>query len=894
MFNGKVITSFLLLTACLRADVTQVSPFQSDALQELEQLKVEINYFTHEAPGQERLRRETLRASALTLPNTPPCLLVSRRLSELIQALRYLPGGPRLRNEDRELKELTQKITPTLSVSEEKELFLSFAALRRRIAFQNPLLNFDSLLFLKHHRPARGDGHMVDQFFGFNQQGGDGLFVLEKAFSEQPTIRDLTTSAIVKNGRLKGQSLKQGAFLSPDLDFDGKTILFAWTEAQHELAADADWSKQPWMKQEAEVMRHPFYYWSPERTFHIFKMSADGSELTQLTDGPWNDYDPCFLPNGRIVFVSERLGSNARCGGRWSATAVLHCMMPDGADIVPLSYHETNEWQPSVNNDGMLAYTRWDYIDRGSSGIHHLWTCQPDGRDPRSRHGNYPDWPWSRPYLEMHIRAIPDSRKYVATSTLHHGYQFGSLVLIDPTVRDDRAMLQVKRLTPEVPLPESEINPGIPRNIVDIGVLRNYPKTHLPDQCYSTPWPLSEDFYLAAYARKGHNHGIYLVDSFGNKVLLYADAQIPCMDPIPLIPRKRPPIIPVKTQQMAADRSKTPPSPYAEVSVMNVYQSESPWPTGTKITSLRIIAVFPKDTPHLGIPSIGASQLIARGVLGTVPVEEDGSAYFLLPTGIEVYFQALDREGRAVQNMMSGTYTHPGENLSCTGCHESKHELPQSPDRLPLALQRKPSRIAPEPTGSFPLTFPRLVQPVLNAKCVRCHEKEKTAPSLSAERFPVDPAYTANAEGNYAMAALRGQCRPMNGWSQAFISLHDKVWRKEGFDYQENRFLRDHQYSIPGEVGALASPLYHMLRKGHHQVELSPEEWRRLIVWMDGNSPFFGAYHELEKQGAGEWVLPRLGIPSDWKERRDQEIKEGQTSASLPSFTGLFNRTVVE
>lgn len=838
-----------------------------DAQQEFRALQAEIKYFSTEAPGWERLRRETLRQSALTLHASEPCSLVVGRIRNLIQALEAMPGGPNLKTEHNELRTLVQNVRPAdLPLPQQQALFAKLCDLRRRIAFKNPLLNFDRIIFLKRHHQARGDGHMVDQFLGFNAREGGGVYVLSKAFSDQPAITNLLDQAVVGNGRLKGQKLDKGAFLSLELDFDARTIVFAWTQAQHQLSADADWSRQPWTKAEADLTHHPHYYWSPERTYHVFKAAADGSGLTQLTDGPSNDYDPCFLPSGRIVFISERCGGVARCGGRWSPSAVLHCMMGDGSDIVPISFHETNEWQPSIDHNGMLVYTRWDYVDRGSAGIHHLWTCYPDGRDPRAPHGNYPDWPWGRPYIEMHIRAVPNSRKYVATAAAHHGYELGSLVLIDPQVKDDRAMSQVKRITPEAPLAEAEINPAIPRNIPDIGQFR-IKGTRMPDHCYATPWPLSEDFYLCAYDRSGWQHGLYLVDSFGNKVLIYRDPQIRCIDPIPLAPRRRPPVLPAGTRQMGADRTG-PAEPTATVSVMNVYQSEMPWPAGTKIKALRVINIFPKDSTCIDRPNIGGSQALARGVLGTVPVEEDGSASFQMPAGVEVYFQALDERGCAVQTMMSGAFAHAGEHLACQGCHESKLESLPRPQNPPLALRRPPSKLQPEPAGSFPITFPRLVQPVLNARCLPCHSKEPKAPDLSPELFGEDPKCRLDSPSvDYIWLAISGVRTGMHGWSKAYASLFHHVWHKESFDYQENRFLRDHQYSIPGQVGARASRLLQMLDKEHHDVKLSPQEWRRLIVWMDCNSVFYGAYRECDKQARGELVLPRLGLPADWKER---------------------------
>jgi hypothetical protein len=84
-------------------------------------------------------------------------------------------------------------------------------------------------------------------------------------------------------------------------------------------------------------------------------------------------------------------------------------------------------------------------------------------------------------------------------------------------------------------------------------------------------------------------------------------------------------------------------------------------------------------------------------------VEADGSAHFNAPTGKLLYFQAIDEEGLAVQSMRSGTYLHPGERLTCQGCHEARHLAPSSPTQPPLALLRPPSEIRPEEAdGALP------------------------------------------------------------------------------------------------------------------------------------------------------------------------------------------------
>jgi hypothetical protein len=677
--------------------------------------------------------------------------------------------------------------------------------LARQIAFSNPRLDFDKLLFVKRHDP---DGlhlsrHMVHQFYGYTALPGGGLYVLSDPFSDDPQLTDLLADSRVQNGRLAGRRLEPGAFLRPEVCFDGRTILFAYTEALGEKPE-----------------------WSPQSCFHIFRVNADGTGLVQLTDGPWNDFDPCFLPDGRIAFISERRGGYLRCGWsapRWpSPTYTLHAMEPDGSDVIALSYHETHEWNPSVNHDGMLVYTRWDYVDRDTDIAHHQWICYPDGRDPRAYHGNYPrERRRDRPWMEMQIRAIPGSHRYVAVAAAHHGQEFGSLVLIDLRIEDDGAMSQLTRLTPEVPFPESEARaPNIPSAMV-----------------YGTPWPLSEDDYLVVYDPDARNRGIYWIDRDGNRELIYRDPEISCYAPMPLRSRPMPPVIPRQTVQAARDVAAAGGAvPPATIAVVNVYDSHFPWPEDTRIHALRIIHVLPKTTSPVNQPRIGAAaQTNARAVLGTVPVESDGSAYFQAPVGKSIYFQALDADGRAIQSMRSSTYVHPGEQLVCQGCHERKHSPPPTSGlTTPLALQRAPSPITPEPDGSNPFSYVRLVQPVLDRNCVDCHRQEQ-ALDLSGtiegpHGFSRSYSNLASEYGFYFDSALGSLHHPTRGGSR----------------------------TEAGRFGARAAKLMEFLDQEHYGVQLSAEERRRIIVWLDANSEFYGAYEDTEAQSRGEIVHPSL------------------------------------
>ena len=795
-------------------------PPANQAATEYNLLAAEIGRYKPQDAHQERLAREALRPDALIQPSDrDPLDVVLRRTKALLDHLRTPAGAPDLAKEAGELETLGKRVAAQVPGSPERRaLFGEACELRRRIAFANPLLDFDKILFIKRHLALYN--HMCDQYYGMAQRPGGGLYVLAGAFGPDPRVRDMLAGSVVQNGRLKGQKLSGGplrmwnlsfdgegnlngeestggSFLAPDLSYDGKTIAFAYVgctgDRQHRRHTDPARG-----------------HWAEGRCYHVFTVGVDGSGLTQLTDGTWNDFDPCWLPNGRIVFISERRGGYLRCG-RTCPTYTLYDMAADGSDILCLSPHETNEWNPSVTHDGRIIYTRWDYVDRHGCVTHLPWITTPDGRDARAVHGNFA-LREVRPDMELDIRAIPGSHRFVATAAPHHGQAFGSLVLIDPRITDDDAMAPVKRLTPEVGFPESQGG----------------------SQVYGTPWPLSEDFFLCVYDSDAKHYGLYLVDSFGNKELLYRDPEISCLSPMPLRPRPMPPIFPDASQRLAQDKP-----PDATLAVINIYDSLKPWPDATRIKALRIYQVIPMSVPSgsppheigLRLPGLEGSDsvILTRHVLGTVPVEEDGSAHFTVPAMRELFFQALDERGLAVQSMRSATYLQPGERLVCQGCHEPKTSSPKA-GSVPLALRREPSSLRPDVDGSNPFSYSRLVQPVLDKYCVNCHEKNPDkAPRLDAQ------VMTKGAQK----------------WYASYFSLAPK------FGFWE---YGDRLRTTPGRFGARASKLYSMLQKGHNDLRLPAEDLHRLTLWLDSCSIFYGVYEKEggEAQLRGEIVKPTL------------------------------------
>ena len=392
--------------------------------------------------------------------------------------------------------------------------------------------------------------------------------------------------------------------------------------------------------------------------------------------------------------------------------------------------------------------------------------------------------------------------------------------MIDPTVPDDDAMGPVRRLTPEI----------------------GFPETQGGTESYGSPWPLSEDYYLCAFEPPTGTPGVYalyLVDSFGNRELVYRDPAIASHNPIPVQARPRPPIVPEVAERVPTSEPAT-----GTIAIANVYESQLTWPEGTTIKALRIYQALPMSVPSgepphetgIRIPQSLDSVNIARAILGTVPVEADGSAHFTVPARIELFFQALDENGLAVTSMRSATQLQPGENLSCQGCHEPRRQAPLMPLQTPLALRRAPSPLAPDVDGTNPFSYPRLVQPVLDRNCVACHEQSpEQAPRLDAAPVPYG----------------RGH------FFASYLSLMPKFgfYDYGGRDFADGKWYR----TTPGEFGARASKLYTMLEAGHHDVELSAKDRHCLTVWLDSCSLFYGVY---EKEGGQAQLRGEIPQPT--------------------------------
>jgi len=677
------------------------------------------------------------------------------------------------------------------SAKNAKRDYLEARWVLRTIALKNPLLDFDTILFVK-RVPGRFS-HMSDQYYGWWSRPGGGVYLLRDFRSDAPTLTCLS-----------GAFAEPGSFLRPSLSFDGRKVLFAWCKHYPKLAKCNDKLNKDNVPEDA------FY--------HVFEMNVDGSGLRQLTSGKYDDFDARYLPNGRIVFLSTRRGqaiqcgpdtaretqthpalpdSYVRCGGgpeRPVAVYTLHTMDADGGDLCAISPFEMFEWTPSVANDGTILYSRWDYIDRSNMPYMGLWSIHPDGTHARIVYKNFT----LAPHCTFEPQSIPGSNKIVFTGSAHHAQTMGGLVLLDPAAGTE-GEAAIRRLTPEIVFPEIE---------------------GWPDNYYASPWPLSERFYLVSWSheesvsqgslRTPNGMGLYLFDADGFRELLHRDPAIGCESPLPVRSRAVPPSLVDVPRWDAAKEGR--------FVLADVYRGLRDTQRGA-IKSLRIVAVPPKTHPTMNYPVLGImADDPGKCVLGTVPVEEDGSAYFRVPASVIVFFQALDERGMAIQSMRSATYVHPGQTLSCIGCHENRHQAPDA--KRIAAMRREPSRIAPGPEGSWPLRFDRLVQPVLDQSCVKCHNP-KGADAVAAKfDLTADKAYDTLV--NYGEPSLLQSVKAS--------------------------YARGN--SIEGDCGARISPVLRKLFEpsGHHGVALDSDSFNRIVTWLDTYGQRVGSFSEEQER----------------------------------------------
>jgi mono/diheme cytochrome c family protein len=677
-----------------------------------------------------------------------------------------------------ELKTLPADAAP----QRQRELYLKTRWVMRRLAFSNPLLGFRELVFCKRFTQETYPDVCLNHMPWVSRPGGDLCVVTLAGPEGEPRVRALLSGALGP-GHVHGM----------DLWWDATRVVFGYAKSK---------SNEP-VKDFPGRLGHQ-HRLDNEPT-HLFEIGIDGKNLRQLTDHRlWSDLDPTYLPNGAIGLVSERCGASLQCNemDKDETSCNLYAMQSDGSCIRRLSVSKDGDYLPHCLDDGTIGYTRWEYEQRGWANIQSLWTVRPDGTGADAWFKQHLNNPWA---LED-FRSIPgtNNNKLVAIAAGHHTLAAGPVVIITPSdgMNDPRA---IRIVTPGVHPPEG----GMSGSPVDEGGVTDR------GGFYMTPWPLSQKYFLASYSyspaqTERAGYGLYLIDVFGAKELLYRDPGISCFVPIPLRPRPRPPLL--------ADT--TDPSKNFAVCSLTAAAFGMPGVEPRRARYLRILqgVQWPYDRKYGGQryepDAKGAENWNPTRVIGTVPLAADGSAHFKVPVDQAVYFQLLDENQMELRRMRSFISFQPGERRACVGCHETKAMAP--PDSpFPTAMLRDPVDPLPPPWGASAMSFLRDVQPIFDRHCTGCHNGMKPAGGLD-----FSGGLTSTPGGRTRNLAYDT------------IFSRNLVARSNVND--------DARITMPLAFGSHRSKLVEVLQSGvcSKRVKLSREEWLRLVTWIDLNGPY--------------------------------------------------------
>ena len=632
-------------------------------------------------------------------------------------------------------------------------------ALARKALLANPLLDFDTLLVIKRSEKQLGLPQNWESNSTLPMSGFDNELDLLSP------IADGTMTTLYRPAK--------DVFLGDvDLHFDADRLLFSMP------GDNGRWQLHEMTLADKAVRQLPL-----------------------ITEPDVDNYDACYLPDGNILFTSTAPFTGVPCVTGSSHVSNIYRYDRATGAIRQLSFGQDHDWCPTVLNNGRILYLRWEYSDLPHFVSRILFHMNPDGTSQMEYYGSNSYWPNAMFYA----RPIPNQpTMFCAIVGGHHDVpRMGELVLFDPA----RGRTEADGVIQRIPGRGRKVEPVIHDGLVGA----SWPK-------FLHPWPLSDKYFIvSAKPAPDSRWGVYLVDVFDNMTLLKELDGYALLEPVPLRAVPKPPVIPDKVDLTRDD---------ATVYMSDVYTGPGlkDVPRGT-VKQLRLF------TYHFAYHGVGG-QINRVGldgpwdikrIVGTVPVEPDGSVYFRVPANTPLSMQPLDEKGQALQLMRSWMTAMPGEMLSCAGCHEKQNTPP--PAKASIAARRAPSEITPWYGPERGFSFRREVQPVLDRHCAGCHDGTK--PALPDFRDLPDVHTTANDAGYN------------NGthFPPSYLALRRYV---HGPTMESDIHLLS-----PMDFHASTMELTQRLRVGHHGVALEPEAWDRLITWIDLNTPAHGTWHEI-------------------------------------------------
>lgn len=645
----------------------------------------------------------------------------------------------------------------------------------RRVAKMKPhLSNVKKILYAKHHNQGGGIVGFLSELRsdrGSSWSAGSGLYIvtMDSYYPKPETLLEDAT----------------GVIKDPCASYDGKKIVFAWWKSSFGNSGAK-----------------------------IFEIDVETKQTRQITKDPLDlkvgDYEPCYMPTGDIMFSSTRLFSMVNCA--YNTVGNMYICNKNGEWLRKIGFDQEATFTPVMMSTGDVLYSRWEYNDRTRISASGIFTMNPDGTRQNELWGNQSDFP----LMKYHTREIPNSDgKLMGIAGDHLAPYQGEIVVIDPQIsRNNYKGNENGSIKLIAPVRKAPVDPSTAMSGNSGGKIK---------YLFQFPWPFDTANCLVSWREKEADKifKIYFFNQDASRELLAWDSKMSVSQPVVMDARKMPPL-----RALQADYTKET-GIFSMVDV-NFGMGSKGVPAG-KITKLRVIALDYRTnySNSQGVDGFAVNPIgraftswLVKTLVGEIPVAKDGSACFIAPANTPLFFQTVDADGRMVNTMRSWTTLMPGERFDCVGCHEDKNESP--PPKVPIAVTPLPLE---KPLGieGQAMSFPKIIQPILDRHCTSCHNASHKSLDLRA-----NPKFVSAAKKTF---------------NSSYSNLTKTQRKYVDWITQEEKAAPRTKFPVPGSG---TSPLAEMLIKGHKtdKNKITPEELEILFCWMDMMVPHGGTYYE--------------------------------------------------
>lgn len=528
--------------------------------------------------------------------------------------------------------------------------------------------------------------------------------------------------------------------LSPS--FDGRRLLFSLRAPE---IPDADDDDQP--------------------RWNIWEYDADTDTVRRIITSDLiaeeaQDLMPRYLPDGRILFVSDRQRQSrarlldegkpqfsAQEESRQVNGLTLHVMNSDGSDIRQISFNPSHDLFPLVMDDGRVLLVRWD--NNGAVNEFNLYAMNPDGSAVDILYGADSHQQDDPAPLYTNPGLLEDGRLLVMKRPVQ-----SMSWSAQPLIIDFRDFINIEEpLVPGAALQAEQVISDLPFTEDDAVAVsgRFAALTPLADGTgrFLSVWapcrlrhPVTEQLLACTDENQGITdiveaepaYGLWIFDPASNRQLPVVSPRDGVMvtEAVVMAARTRPAAladgVPGIDRDLAlAERGagvlnirsvydfagEFDPLVTLPAGVTTLAQFADPSLVTAEQRSVRFLRIAKavllpdRDVVMLNGADIGRQPALGmRELVGYVPVAPDGSVRVEVPANVALDIQLVDITGRRIGAQHGAWFSvRPGEEFHCSGCHEAGSAAPHG------RVDAQPANInvgAPATGLPFPNTRPQL------------------------------------------------------------------------------------------------------------------------------------------------------------------------------------------